>query len=74
MHIDEVDGAVNHEGEFVQVALNSRFRRSTRMTFFDDESGDAEMQIEPADFNKIVGLVDKRGWPEFSKAANFTGA
>ena len=43
MHIDVVDGAVNHEGESVQAALNSRLRRSTRMTFFDDESGDEEM-------------------------------
>lgn len=58
----------------MQAAFNSRLRRSTRMTFFDDESGDEEMQIEPDDFNNIVGLVDKWGWPEFSKAANSTGA
>ena len=58
----------------MQAAFNSRLRLSAGMTFFDDESGDEEMQIEPYDFNNIVGLVDKRGWPEFSKAANFTGA
>ena len=54
MHIGEVDGAVNHEGESVHAALNSRLRRSTRMTFFDDESGDEEMQIEPGDFEKML--------------------
>ena len=34
--------------------------------------GDA--YIEPEDLDQIAGLVDKRGWPEFSKAASFAGA
>ena len=63
MHIDVIDGAVNQEGESVQAALNARLRRTTRLTFFDDESGDDEMQLEPDDFNLITGLVDRRGLP-----------
>ena len=74
MHIDQVDNAVNQEGESVHAALNSRLRRSTRMTFFNDESGNEEMQLELDDINLIVELVDRRGWPEFSKAAKFVGA
>ena len=43
------------------------------MTFFDNESGDDEMHIEPDDYNMVTGLVDKRGLPEFSKATKYTG-
>lgn len=74
MPTDEVDGAVDQEGESVQAALNSRLKRSTRMVFFDDESGDEEMQQEPDDVNLVACMVDKRGWSEFSKAAKLTGA
>ena len=63
VHIDVADGAVNHEGESVQGAINARLRRTTRLTFFDDESGDDEMQLEPQDFNRVTGLVDRQGWP-----------
>ena len=56
MHIDEVDSAVNQEGESVQAALNSKLRRTTNMTFFDDESGDEEMPLEPDDINFIAAL------------------
>ena len=74
LHIDEVDGAVNQEGESVQAALNSRLRGTTRLTFFDDESGNEDMQLEPDDFNIVIGLVGRRGWPEFSNATKLDGA
>ena len=45
----------------MQAALNARLRMTTRLTFFDDERGDEEMQLEPDDFNLIAGLVDRRG-------------
>ena len=61
------------EGESVQAALNARLRRTARLTFFDDESGEDEPQIEPDDYEQLAGIVDKRGMPEFSKAAKFTG-
>ena len=54
--------------------MNARLRRLTRLTFFDDESCDEELQIEPDDYNLVTGIVDKRGWPEFSKAKKFAGA
>ena len=37
---EEAYDAVNPEGESVQAALNSRLRRTTKLTFFDDESGE----------------------------------
>ena len=58
----------------MQAAINARLRRTTRLTFFDDESGDDELHIEPDDYNMVTGLVDKRGLPEFSKATKFAGA
>ena len=61
------------DGESVQVALNTRLRRTTRLTFFDDESGEDEPQTEPEDYELLAGIVDKRGMPEFSKAAKFAG-
>ena len=61
-------GTTNTDGESVQAALNARLRRTTRLTFFDDESGDDEMHIEPDDYNLVTGLVDRRGLPEFAKA------
>jgi len=61
------------EGESVQAALNARLRRTARLTFFDDESGEDEPQIEPDDYEQLAGIVDKRGMPEFSKAAKFAG-
>ena len=65
--------ATNLDGESVQAAINARLRRTTRLTFFDDESGDDEMHIEPDDYNMVTGLVDKRGLLVFSKAAKYTG-
>ena len=70
----ECGDTVNREGESVQAALNARLRRTTRLTFFDDESGEEGMQLEPDDVNLVTGLVDKRGWPEFAKATKFDGA
>ena len=67
-------GPAPSEGESVPAALNARLRRTTRLTFFDDESGDEDMQIEPDDFDLVTGLVDRRGWPEFAKAKKFAGA
>jgi len=69
---------VTHEatslgGESVQAAINARLRRTTRLTFFDDESGEEDMQLEPDDFALVTGMVDRRGWPEFSKSAKFAG-
>ena len=43
----------------MQVAMNARLRRTTRLTFFDDESGDDELQFEPDDYNLVTGIVDK---------------
>jgi len=63
----------NLEGEAVQAALNTRLRRTTRLTFFDDESGEDEPLTEPEDYELLAGIVDKRGMPEFSKAAKFAG-
>ena len=71
-HCDPVQA--NREGESLRAVLNTRFRRSTRMVFFDDESGQDEMHQEPDDVHLVAGIMDKRGWPEFSKAAEFTGA
>ena len=73
------DEDVPHEmvgpgGESLQAALNVRLRRTTRLTFFDDESGEEDLQLEPDDFAIVTGIVDRRGWPEFSKAAKFAGA
>ena len=65
---------VDQSGESVQAALNARRRRTTRLTFFDDESGEDGLQLEPDDFNLVTGLVDRRGWPEFAKAKKFAGA
>ena len=73
-HFDAFYGTVNQEGESVQAALHARLRLLTKLTFFDDESGDDEMQLEPDDFNLIKGLVDRRGLPEFSKAAKKPGS
>ena len=70
----EQDETVNREGESVQAALNARLRRTTRLTFFDDESGEEDIQLEPDDFNRVANLVDKSGWPEFAKATKFAGA
>ena len=64
----EAHESVNRDGESLQAAVNARLRRTTRLTFFDDESGEEDMQCEPDDYNLVAGLVDKRGWPEFSKA------
>ena len=66
--------ATSLERESVQAALNARLRRTTRLTFFDVESGAEDMQLEPDDFAIVTGIVDRRGWPEFSKAAKFAGA
>ena len=30
--------------------------------------------MSPDDFDLVTGVVDRRGWPEFSKAAKFAGA
>ena len=70
----EAHEVVNLEGESVQAALNAKLRRTTRLTFFDDESGGESMQIEPDDYNLVTGMVDRRGWSEFSKAKKFAGA
>ena len=74
VHAEAAYDAVNHDGESVQVAINSRFMRTTRLTFFDDESGEEDQQYEPDDYNLVTGLVDKRGCPDFSKAKKFDGA
>ena len=71
---DVTHETTNLDGESVQTAINARLGRTTRLTFFDDESGDDEMHIEPDDYNMVTGLVDKRGLPEFSKATKFAGA
>ena len=65
---DVAYATTNLDGESVQAALNARLRRTARLTFFDDESGGDEMHIEPADYNLVTGLVDRRGLPEFAKA------
>lgn len=67
--VDVAYEATSPEGESVQAALNARLRRTTRLRFFDDESGEEGMQLEPDDFAIVTGMVDRRGWPEFSKAA-----
>ena len=66
--------SVSFDGESAQAAMNARLRRTTRLTFFDDESGDEALQIEPDDYNLVTGMVARRGWPEFSKAKKFAGA
>ena len=73
-HTDNTHEPVNAGGESVQAELNSRLRRTTRLTFFDDESGNEDMLLEPDDFHIVTGLVDKRGWPTFSNAKKFDGA
>ena len=60
--------------EDLQAAIDSRLRRSSRLSFFDDEDGDDDAQHEPDDIHVIAGIVDRRGLPEFSKAAKYTGA
>ena len=66
MYDEQADGdlePVNLVGESVQAALNARLRRTTRLTFFDDESGEEDMQTEPDDFNLVTGMVDRKvGW------------
>ena len=61
--VEATQEPVNLEVESVQVALNSRLRRTTRLIFFDDESGGEDMQIGLGDFNLVIGLVDRRAWP-----------
>ena len=48
--------AVNHDGESVQAAINSRLRRTTRLTFFDDESGEEDQQYEPVITISLLAL------------------
>ena len=38
--VDVAYEATSHEGESVQAALNARLRRTARLTFSDDESGE----------------------------------
>ena len=59
--------------EDVQVAIDSRLRQSPRLTFFDDEEGDDDVQHEPDDIHVITGIMDRRGLPDFAKAAKYTG-
>ena len=47
-HTEKTHDPVNAKGESVQAALNSRLRRTTRLTFFDDESGNEDMLLEPS--------------------------
>ena len=64
MQSEEAYDAVSPDGESVQAALNSRLRRTTRLTFFDDESGEEDLQYEPDDYDLVTGMVDRRGWPD----------
>lgn len=70
----EIPAQANQEEGDLQAELNARLKRSSRITFFDDECGDNDLQHEPDDIHVIPGIVDRRGLPEFAKAAKYIGA
>ena len=45
-----------------------------RAKIFGDEDVDDEICNEPDDLCIISGIVDRRGMPDFSKAAKYTGS
>ena len=57
----------------LQATIDSRLRRSARKHFFDDEDGDDDATCEPDDLPAFVGIIDRRGLPDFHKATKYTG-